>query len=190
VSAAVIDHPDHREEGVSVPLSGLIEPGQGWRAYAECGLDTIDLFHPAADDDGTGSEAAQDRRYREDAALKICGTCAVRLACLAYVESIEARTGATDPGVWGGTTPQDRRRNQRSCSLPGPLRRTAGASRSLPRYWDTKAVRAADAIDSDSVRSLARRGVPAEQIANWLQMSVDAVRRAVEADRTEGEVAA
>ncbi len=173
-----------------MPLSGLIEPGQGWRAYAECGPDTIALFHPPDDDDGLAKESAQDRGHRERAAVAVCRSCPVRLACLAYVESVEARTGETDPGVWGGTTPQDRRHDIEDRPTLTPLCGTVTAGRSAPRYWSSKAVRAAEQIDVDSVRHLARRGVPARQIAEWLRLSLDGVHRALQDHDADGEVAA
>jgi hypothetical protein len=175
---------------VSVPLSGLIEPGQGWRAYAECGPDTAELFHPADDEDDLAKEPLRDRRYRERAAVRLCGSCPVRMACLAYVESVEARTGVTDPGVWGGTTPQDRRQESRDRLTLTPLRGTATGSGSTPRYWASKAVRAVEQIDADSVRHLARRGVPPRQMAEWLRLSLDAVQGALQDHDTDGEVAA
>ncbi len=190
MNASPAQFPNHLQEGVSVPLSGLIEPGQGWRAYAECGPDTAELFQPADDEDGTFKELIRDRRFRERAALNICGSCPVRAACLAYVESVEDRTGETDPGIWGGTTPEDRKRDRQARRSPGPVPRTGSDGRSLPRYWDSKAVRAAREIDTDSVRHLARRGVPAAQIAEWLCMSLDAVHRAIEDRDADGEVAA
>jgi hypothetical protein len=175
---------------VSVPLSGLIEPGQGWRAYSACGPDTAALFHPPADEDDLGMESARDRRYRERAAVDICRSCPVRLACLVYVESIEGRTGVTDPGVWGGTTPEDRSQDDQDRPTLIPLRRTGTDDRSTPRYWSSRTVRAAEQIDTDSVRHLSRRGVPARQIADWLHMPLGTVERALRDPGSDSGVAA
>jgi WhiB family redox-sensing transcriptional regulator len=51
-------------------------------------------------------EHGQDERQEE--ALRICATCPVRVACLAYVRSMPPQ-----PGIWGGTTEDDRIRERR-----------------------------------------------------------------------------
>jgi WhiB family transcriptional regulator, redox-sensing transcriptional regulator len=57
--------------------------------------DDPDLWFPDRGDDD-----------REQEALRICGECPARSACLAYVLSLPIQ-----PGIWGGTT-EDERRSQ------------------------------------------------------------------------------
>jgi WhiB family transcriptional regulator, redox-sensing transcriptional regulator len=66
-------------------------------AYAACrGLD-VDIFYPVFEF-GPDVELAK----------AICGTCAVREACLEY-----AMATRQDDGVWGGLTDPERRRLRR-----------------------------------------------------------------------------
>ena len=68
---------------------------QAWRSEALCvGLDTT-LFYP----EGKGKKAG---------GLTLCQRCPVRVDCLEYV--MEAQISAEDYGVWGGTTPKQRRK--------------------------------------------------------------------------------
>jgi WhiB family transcriptional regulator, redox-sensing transcriptional regulator len=68
---------------------------RAWTARAACrGLDT-EIFYPA-----TSEEEAE--------ALAVCATCPVRAQCLEYaLRNREAN------GIWGGTTPEGRRRLRR-----------------------------------------------------------------------------
>lgn len=50
-----------------------------------------------------------------DAVRAVCARCAVREPCLAY-----AVENMIDHGVWGGTSPQERRRMRRNASPPAP----------------------------------------------------------------------
>lgn len=69
-----------------------------WMQQAVCAShDDPDLWFP---------EHGQDERQEE--ALRICATCPVRVACLAYVRSMPPQ-----PGIWGGTTEDDRIRERR-----------------------------------------------------------------------------
>jgi WhiB family redox-sensing transcriptional regulator len=69
-----------------------------WMQQATCvSHDDPDLWFP---------EHGQDERQEE--ALRICATCPVRVACLAYVRSMPPQ-----PGIWGGTTEDDRIRERR-----------------------------------------------------------------------------
>jgi WhiB family transcriptional regulator, redox-sensing transcriptional regulator len=69
-----------------------------WMQQAACAShDDPDLWFP---------EHGQDERQEE--ALRICATCPVRIACLAYVRSMPPQ-----PGIWGGTTEDDRIRERR-----------------------------------------------------------------------------
>jgi WhiB family redox-sensing transcriptional regulator len=69
-------------------------PDERWRARASCrGLDPV-LFFPE-DDEGPGAERAQE----------VCATCPVREQCLQ-----SALANKEGYGIWGGTTPRERRR--------------------------------------------------------------------------------
>jgi WhiB family redox-sensing transcriptional regulator len=73
---------------------GAGEPAARWRGRARCrGLDPH-LFFPE-DEEGGDAERAKE----------VCADCAVREPCLQ-----EAMTATEAYGVWGGTTPRDRRR--------------------------------------------------------------------------------
>ncbi|GAA2515562.1 hypothetical protein GCM10010201_09950 [Pilimelia columellifera subsp. columellifera] len=63
----------------------------GWRPLGACRQTDPDLFFPAPNEPAT-------------AALAVCGACPVQGACLAWALDV----GDTH-GVWGGTTPRDRR---------------------------------------------------------------------------------
>ena len=66
-------------------------PDPGWRARGACLQHDPELFFPSPTDDPA-------------AALAICGGCDVRGACLAA-----ALDAADGDGVWGATTPEERR---------------------------------------------------------------------------------
>ncbi len=67
-----------------------------WRDLAKCrGVDP-DIFYPVSE-----QEAA--------AALAICAECSVRAVCLEHALALEERDG-----VWGGTTPRQRREFRRA----------------------------------------------------------------------------
>lgn len=67
-----------------------------WMRWASCAETDPDLFHP---EDGNAAQATQ--------AKNVCQRCPVRETCLAY-----ALEHAEDQGVWGGTSPKERRRLQ------------------------------------------------------------------------------
>lgn len=73
-----------------------------WMDDAACRADDIppDLFFP---DPG---------QYRvASAAKQVCAVCPVRTACLDYALAAERDRGDWSPaGVWGGTTPSERKR--------------------------------------------------------------------------------
>ena len=50
-----------------------------------------------------------------DACRAVCAACSVREPCLAY-----AVEHFVDEGVWGGTSPRERRRMRRDASPPAP----------------------------------------------------------------------
>ncbi|GAA2980491.1 WhiB family transcriptional regulator [Actinokineospora diospyrosa] len=64
----------------------------GWMADALCAETDPDAFHP-------------ERANPDGAARRVCQRCDVQAACLAYALA----TGQSE-GVWGGTSPAQRRR--------------------------------------------------------------------------------
>ncbi|MFI6815592.1 WhiB family transcriptional regulator [Nonomuraea sp. NPDC050328] len=72
-------------------------PSLGWTAHAACSTSDPDLFFPLT---WEGLPAG-----RSDTARLICLGCPVRLPCLTWA----VETGEPD-GMWGGTTPAERRR--------------------------------------------------------------------------------
>jgi WhiB family transcriptional regulator, redox-sensing transcriptional regulator len=73
---------------------GLPQTLPSWMDQAACaGHDDPDLWFPERGDED-----------REQEALRICGECPVRSACLTYVLSLPMQ-----PGIWGGTTEGERR---------------------------------------------------------------------------------
>lgn len=66
-------------------------PAPGWRDRGECLRHDPELFFPTAAEDSA-------------AALQVCAACRVRGTCLAT-----ALAGGECDGVWGGTTPGERR---------------------------------------------------------------------------------
>ena len=73
----------------------MIESAADWRAAGACRTADPDLFFPVA---VGGSASSQVNR-----ALRICGGCPVRQACLDF--AMRTREPA---GIWGGTTPEER----------------------------------------------------------------------------------
>jgi WhiB family redox-sensing transcriptional regulator len=73
---------------------GAEEPSARWRDRARCrGLD-LSLFFPE-NEEGADAESAKE----------VCAACPVREECLQ-----DAMAAKEAYGVWGGTTPRDRRR--------------------------------------------------------------------------------
>ncbi|MGN9844619.1 WhiB family transcriptional regulator [Nonomuraea sp. H19] len=77
-----------------------------WTARAACQDADPGLFFPITWDDHPGQ--------REEQARRICQTCPVQAACLDWA----LRTGEPD-GMWGGTTPEERRRLRARQRFPG-----------------------------------------------------------------------
>ncbi len=71
-----------------------------WRAGAACLSAEPDLFFPIST---TGPAEKQIER-----AKKVCAGCAVRRECLDFALAHDQMYG-----IWGGTTPDDRRRDRR-----------------------------------------------------------------------------
>ena len=98
----------------------LDDPRDSWRDDAAC------LDHPA--EWFTGPHDPGDTRR----AIEVCNTCPVKQPCLEAALSIEV---SADIGIWGGTTPAERRRLRRerardripsrADSQPPPQRRPA-----------------------------------------------------------------
>lgn len=72
----------------------------GWREIGACVSADPNLFFPVPDG---GNAAAQ-----ADQALRICAGCLVRRQCLEY-----AMQNGEMEGIWGGTTPRERKRARR-----------------------------------------------------------------------------
>jgi WhiB family redox-sensing transcriptional regulator len=71
-----------------------------WRDLANCRFTRPDLFFPA----GSTGPAADEI----EAAKAVCEACAVKAACLQF--ALETNQ---EPGIWGGTTEDERRRLRR-----------------------------------------------------------------------------
>jgi WhiB family redox-sensing transcriptional regulator len=70
----------------------VIVKNRAWSAYAACrGLDT-EIFFPVTAE-------------KEAEAMAVCATCPVRAECLEQALRDHERDG-----IWGGTTPEERRR--------------------------------------------------------------------------------
>ncbi len=89
-----------------------------WRESGACQTADPELFFPIA----AGSVGAR----QADAARRICAGCGVRRECLQFaIETGEAH------GIWGGTTPDERRRTRRNqmASRRAATRRSTFAAR-------------------------------------------------------------
>jgi WhiB family redox-sensing transcriptional regulator len=87
----------------------MIEYAADWRAAGACRTADPDLFFPVA---VGGSASSHVNR-----ALRICGGCPVRQACLDF--AMRTREPA---GIWGGTTPEERIRVLRARHRRPPRR--------------------------------------------------------------------
>ena len=80
------------------PRSTLLQ--DDWRLQARCRSVPAEVFYPP------DRETPRARRQRETLAKQICRKCPVQDACRRFA------VGTREPhGVWGGTTPLDRRRH-------------------------------------------------------------------------------
>jgi WhiB family transcriptional regulator, redox-sensing transcriptional regulator len=82
--------------GTAAPVTGRIWRLEGWRNSASCRDSDPDLFYPL----GRGRAAFE----QAEVAKAVCRDCPSREPCLAY-----ALVTRQDLGVWGGTSPEDRR---------------------------------------------------------------------------------
>ncbi len=70
-----------------------------WQIRAACrGPQAVVFFPP------THPERRDEKRFREDNAKEICGSCSVRGECLSYALSIREQHG-----IWGGLSEAERR---------------------------------------------------------------------------------
>lgn len=79
-----------------------------WQDRARCLEEDPELFFPEGYTDRYASQVA--------AARQVCATCEVRSVCLGY-----AIDTAQNAGVWGGLTPDERKRFARRGHLPRSL---------------------------------------------------------------------
>jgi WhiB family redox-sensing transcriptional regulator len=82
-----------------------------WQTEADCRDLPIEMFFPQP-----GRKGAADAKQ----AIKVCRSCLVREACLAYAMSFPDRAL---PGIWGGTTENERSRLHHSAT---PIRYRVG----------------------------------------------------------------
>jgi WhiB family transcriptional regulator, redox-sensing transcriptional regulator len=78
-----------------------------WRDHARCRNEDPELFFPI------GTKAGPDQEQIQ-AAKAVCARCRVRAECLAW-----ALETATDGGIWGGKTEEERRALRRGRRLAG-----------------------------------------------------------------------
>jgi WhiB family transcriptional regulator, redox-sensing transcriptional regulator len=76
-------------------MAPLLASSPGWMSRGACHDQDPELFFPIAD---TGPALQQI-----SAAKAVCGRCAARAICLSYA------LRSAQYGIWGGTTPQERR---------------------------------------------------------------------------------
>jgi WhiB family redox-sensing transcriptional regulator len=74
-----------------------------WQHQAACRSEDPELFFPVG--------SAGPAKLQAEQAKRICGTCPVREACLAYALDI-----GESVGVWGGATEEERRTLKRRTS--------------------------------------------------------------------------
>ncbi|MCV7424045.1 WhiB family transcriptional regulator [Mycobacterium yunnanensis] len=80
------------------PSGSALARGE-WRVKARCRTVAEEVFYPPE------RETRRARRERETVARQICWTCPVQVPCRRFAVATQ------EPhGVWGGTTPLDRRR--------------------------------------------------------------------------------
>lgn len=75
-----------------------------WRHRAICRTEDPELFFPIGEEHTTGRGASSPVQLQNAEAKSVCFRCPVVTDCLAW--AIES---GQDWGVWGGTTPEERR---------------------------------------------------------------------------------
>ncbi len=78
---------------------------QNWHLSAACGAETVELFFPSHNPERPSAVA--ETSYIQ--ARELCARCPVTEACLDDALRYEGLTGFRY-GMWGGTTPWERRR--------------------------------------------------------------------------------
>lgn len=87
----------HPETAISVHVNTATTLNRGWVTRAACqDAADPDLHFPG------GREDSPAYRVQAEAARRVCGTCPVKTACLAWALTHEQH------GIWGGTTPGER----------------------------------------------------------------------------------
>lgn len=86
------------------------ENEEHWSDHAICRGADPDLFFPIG-------YSAQVLKEQEDAAKEICANCPVKAECLSWALQV----GEPD-GIWGGTTPEERRYLRRTSDAPARKR--------------------------------------------------------------------
>jgi WhiB family redox-sensing transcriptional regulator len=81
-------------------ISALIFEPQPWHKDAVCDQLPTDLFFPSGKSEGA--------RTDEERAKEVCSLCPVQAECLEFALVHEERYG-----IWGGTTPDERRHLKR-----------------------------------------------------------------------------
>lgn len=90
------------------PPAGAAGRPASWMSRGACQGEDPELFFPIS---VTGAALSQVSAARE-----VCGRCTVQVACLAY--GVENR----QDGIWGGTTPDERRALLRSSTFRAAVR--------------------------------------------------------------------
>lgn len=85
------------------PVVDVATVGWAWAGAAACRGEDVNLFF------GPEGERQPDRDERERVARDVCSQCPVRVACAEH-----ALTKPERDGLWGGMTPEERRRERRN----------------------------------------------------------------------------
>jgi hypothetical protein len=112
---------------------------QGWQWRVACaGADPELFFSPKG---GTTAPAK-----------RICGSCGVRTECLneALADNIES-------GVWGGLSPQERRKLKPPTRWAASVRRSAEIRRLAAQGWELRQIAERFGMTTAAVRNLVRR---------------------------------
>jgi len=151
---------------VSAPeLAGVPD----WRHHAACRGEDPELWCPPRN---TNTVAVQTRIAD---AKTICGGCRVRGDCLEWVLGTP-----DDYTIAGGLTPEERRELRRERGLyrtPAPPPRGLPLVPASPVDEPMDMRRPAVQARQAAVHALAERGLSTHEIARWVGLSVDRVRR-------------
>lgn len=148
-----------------------------WRHHAACRGEDPELFCPPVN---TRTVAAQTQIA---VAKTVCGGCPVRHDCLEWV--LGTPDGHT---IAGGLTPEERRELRRERGLhrtPPPPRGVLPPVPLSPGGDPMDMRRAAVQARQAAVHALAQRGLSIPEIASWVGLSPDHVRRRVRRAATD-----